>query len=290
MKILILGHGKSGTTVFLFKVSGGLPNCQAFSGGDPGKNWGDYENAVYKHTYSERKGRDFELFMDHVTEANYDRKIWMARDPRDIAVSEMLYRWHKGHRGLRKQYRAHLELVQKKEQDPGSISFHVLCRYIGHDGWPMTMEEVIEKARFRYQRMHDFVKNLGNEWFIFSYEDMIDKNHEGLQEYLGFEIRDDAEIPVTTKKAKVARKKAYGEWRNWFTEEDVELFKPVYLPYMGLIGYDCDDWTLSPNPVIEPEFSSMYIKRLVRKSTLNPIRSFKDFVLSRFVKPGVSRK
>jgi hypothetical protein len=57
MKILILGHGKSGTTVFLFKVAGGLPNCQAFSGGDPGRHLGDYENAVYKHTYNERKGR-----------------------------------------------------------------------------------------------------------------------------------------------------------------------------------------------------------------------------------------
>jgi hypothetical protein len=97
MKILILGHGKSGTTVFLFKVAGGLPNCQAFSGGDPGRHLGDYENAVYKHTYNERKGRTFDSYLDHSTETDYDRKIWVGRDPRDIAVSEMLYRWHKGH-------------------------------------------------------------------------------------------------------------------------------------------------------------------------------------------------
>ena len=49
MKILILGLGKSGTTAMLYKVAGGLPNCQAFSGGKPGKYLGDYENAVYKH-------------------------------------------------------------------------------------------------------------------------------------------------------------------------------------------------------------------------------------------------
>ena len=61
MKIFILGHGKSGATVFLFKVAGGLPNCQAFCGGDPDKFAGDYENTVYKHTYSERKGRTFDL-------------------------------------------------------------------------------------------------------------------------------------------------------------------------------------------------------------------------------------
>ena len=53
---------------------------------------------------------------------------------------------------------------------------------------------------------------------------------------------------------------------------------------MKVIGYDCEDWTLSAHPVIEPEFSSMYMKGLVRKSTLNTIRSVKDFVLRPLVK------
>lgn len=30
------------------------------------------------------------------------RKIWMARDPRNAAVSRMLYRWHKGNLGKKK--------------------------------------------------------------------------------------------------------------------------------------------------------------------------------------------
>ena len=282
MKILVLGKGKSGTTVFLFKVAGGLPNCQAFPGGHPGKYLGDYENAVYKHTYNERKGRTFDAYLDHFTEIDYDRKIWMARDPRDSAVSGMLYRWHRGHRGCRKQYRAHLELVQKKERDPASVPFHLLCRYVGHDGWPISTEEVLETERFRYQRLYDFVKSLGKEWFIFKYEDMIEKKLDALHEYLGFHIKDDAEIPTVKKQAKVARKKASGDWRHWFTEEDVELFRPIYLPYMELIGYDCDDWTLSSEAKIEPEFSSLYIKRLVKKNTLNTIRSFK--VLRPFIK------
>jgi hypothetical protein len=57
MKILILGRGKSGTTALLFKMAAGLPDCQAFSGGHPGKYIGEYENVVYRHTYSERKGK-----------------------------------------------------------------------------------------------------------------------------------------------------------------------------------------------------------------------------------------
>jgi hypothetical protein len=284
MNILILGHGKSGTTIFVFQVAAGLPNCQAFSGGDPVKYLGDYENAVYKYTYNMRKGRTFDLFRDHSKEINYDRKIWMARDPRDVEVSEMLYRWHKGYRGRRKQYRAHLELVRKKEKDPKSIPFHVICRYNSHDGWPMTTDEVIEKVRIKYQAMHDFVKSLGSEWFIFKYEDMISKNFNALHEYLGFEINDDAQIPATTKKTKVARKKAMGDWRHWYTDEDVKLFKPVLLPYLKLIGYDCNDWTISSDPEIKPEFSSLYIKRLVRLNTLNTLRSYK--VLRPFIKPS----
>ena len=283
MNILILGHGKSGTTIFVFKVAAGLPNCQAFSGGDPFESLGDYENAVYKHTYNVRKGRNFDLFDDYSKEISFDRKIWMARDPRDVAVSEMLYRWHKGHKGSKKQYQEHLAIVQKKEMDPKSIPFHVVCRYSSHGDWPITTDEVIEKLRSRYQTTRDFVKSLGSEWFIFRYEDMISKNLDALHEYLGFEIDDDAQIPSTTKKKKVARKKAMGDWRHWFTEEDVELFKPALLPYMELIGYDCNDWALESNPEIEPQFSSLYMEGLARQNTVNTLRRYK--VLRPFIKP-----
>ena len=96
----------------------------------------------------------------------------------------------------------------------------------------MTTDEVIETMRSPYQTTRDFVKSLGSEWFIFKYEDRISKNLNALHEYLGFKIDDDAQIPSTTKKKKVARKKAMGDWRHWFTEKDVELFKPALLPYM----------------------------------------------------------
>ena len=72
MKIMILGTGKSGTTALVYKMAAGLPNCQAFSGGRPGKYIGDYENAVYKHTYERSKGKDFELYREHLKKEQYD--------------------------------------------------------------------------------------------------------------------------------------------------------------------------------------------------------------------------
>jgi len=284
MKILILGTGKTGTTAMVYKVAGGLPNCHAFSGGHPGKYIGDYENAVYKHTYEERKGKNFEVFRDHLSKEHYDRKIWMARDPRDAAVSRMLYRWHRGFSGRKKQFEAHLEFVLKKEKDPQSISFSEICRYTGHGDWPRTTEQVVEEEQHRYDQMLKFVNILDKGWFFFTFENMVENKVKALNDYLGFQIQNDAEVPSSSGKAKVIRKKASGDWRHWFTEEDIALFKPAFTPYMEINGYDCNDWSLDQHPVIEPQYSSIYMQNLPRKATKNKILRFLDPVVQRLVK------
>ena len=284
MKVLILGTGKTGTTAMVYKVAGGLPNCHAFSGGQPGKYIGDYENAVYKHTYEERKGKSFDVFKEHLSKEHYDRKIWMARDPRDAAVSRMLYRWHRGYSGRKKQYEAHLDLVLKKEQAPHSIPFYEICRYTGHDDWPRTAAQVVEEEQHRYDQMLKFVNILDNDWFFLTFENMVDNNVKDLNDYLGFEIQSEAEVPSASGKAKVIRKKASGDWRHWFTEEDIELFKPAFVPYMEFFGYDCDDWALLSDPLIEPHYSSVYMQSLPRKATNNKILRYLDPFIQRFQK------
>jgi hypothetical protein len=208
----------------------------------------------------------------------------MARDPSDAAVSRMLYRWHKGFDGKKKQYEAHRDLVLKKERDPRSMPFHEICRYTGHNGWPRTVDQVVAEEQYRYQQMVEFVNELASDWFRFTFEDMVAGKFEALNNYLGFEVQADATVPSASGKAKVIRKKTSGDWRHWFTEKDVELFKPAFTPYMVLIGYDCSDWMLSPNPLIEPEYSSDYMQRLPRKATKNSILKYMDPLIQRFVK------
>ncbi len=275
MKIMLLGLGKSGTTALLYKVAAGLPGSQAFSGGRPGKYIGDYENAVYKHTYEERKGKDFDLYREHLKKEHYDRKVWIARDPRDVAVSRMLYRWNRGCMGHRQQFREHLELVKKKEADPLSVPFYEICRYTGRHGWPRDIQSVVDEERARYKHMYDFASGLGDDWFLFTYEDMVNKNFAALNNYLGFEVQDDKEVPDSTGKAKVVRKKVSGDWRNWFTAEDIEFFKPAYSPYMELMGYDGNDWAPGSNPVIEPEYASGYMQNLIQRVALDTARRLK---------------
>jgi hypothetical protein len=284
MKVLILGTGKTGTTAMVYKVAGGLPNCHAFSGGYPGKYIGDYENAVYKHTYEERKGKSFDVFKEHLGKEHYDRKIWMARDPRDAAVSRMLYRWHRGYSGRKKQYEAHLDLVLQKEQAPRSIPFYEICRYTGHDDWPRTATQVVEEEQHRYEQMLKFVNILGSDWFFFTFENMVDNHLKDLNDYLGFEIKSEAEVPSASGKAKVIRKKASGDWRHWFTDADQDLFKPAFNDYMEFFGYDCNDWAPSPDPLIEPRYASIYMQELPRKATKNSILRYLDPIIQRLSK------
>jgi hypothetical protein len=132
--------------------------------------------------------------------------------------------------------------------------------------------------------MSKFVNTLGDDWFLFKYEDMVAKNFSDLNAYLGFSVDQDGEVPVSTGKAKVVRKKAVGDWRHWFTEEDVSLFKSAYLPYMEIVGYDCKDWSISSNPLIEPEYASGYMQKLQKRRNMDSVRWVKDIIKRRVFK------
>lgn len=280
MKIMILAIGRSGTTALLHKVSSALPESQAFSGGKTDKVAGVSGNAVFKFTYNETRGRTFEMFNEHLRQTEYDRKIWIARDPRDNALSRFLFRWYRGSESAKDQYRAVIDLVEKKERNPESVPFHELMRYRGQNLEPFTTStEVGEDERQTFSQMHDFVGGLGDDWFVFKYEDLIDNNFAKLNEYLGLEIKTETNIDKSTKK--VARKKSTGDWRHWYTEEDVNLFRSAYTPYMNLIGYDSDDWTLHDKQVIEPEYASQYLKNLPQRRRLDTLQGFKKKI-SRF--------
>ena len=113
---------------------------------------------------------------------------------------------------------------------------------------------------------------------------MVANNFDALNHYLWFEVQADATVPVASGKAKVIRKKTAGDWRHWFTKEDVEFYKPAFTLYMDQIGYDCNDWTLDPRPVIEPDYSSVYMQKLPRKATKNSILRYLDPIVQRLVK------
>jgi hypothetical protein len=51
---------------------------------------------------------------------------------------------------------------------------------------------------------------------------------------------------------------------------------------MDLIGYDSSDWALHARQSIEPEYASLYLKRLPRRRRLDSLQKFKQKI-SRFL-------
>jgi hypothetical protein len=94
-------------------------------------------------------------------------------------------------------------------------------------------------------------------------------------------VENDGEVPEAY--GKVIRKQASGEWRRWFTEEDVEVSKPTYLPYMDIIGYNCNGRALNPHPVIEPQYSWVYMQSLPKRVLTDTVRRFKDRIVQRLL-------
>jgi len=282
LKIVILGKGKSGTTVLVHMIAAAFPECRPVRGGfrahvrERRRAGPSDDSFVCKFTYNDKKGRSFDEVMRHIAEEGYDRKIWVARDPRDNVVSDALFRWRRRHGKSGRQFRACLPLVERKERDPRSVAFHEIHRFTGDPSGVQTLEQMIENERVRYQRMTDFVASLGRDWLIFKYEDLVDENLAALSEYLGREVRASTGLP--REDLVKARTKSYGDWRNWFTEEDVRIFEPLYAPYMELVGYDSRDWELARDPEIDPETASAYMRRIAVEGRFDPLRSVRERV------------
>jgi len=64
----------------------------------------------------------------------------------------------------------------------------------------------------------------------------------------------------------------------------VDLFKPIYLPYLEIVGYDCNDWSISSSPIIEPQYSSGYIQKLQKRKNMDSVRWLKDIIKRRVFK------
>ena len=62
----------------------------------------------------------------------------------------------------------------------------------------------------------------------------------------------------------VPRTKKSGDWKNWFLQEDIDFFRPLFAEYMKRYGYP-EDWAISDEPLIYPENGSRFVKSALNK-------------------------
>lgn len=207
------------------------------------------------------------MFHKAAASGNFDRLIWIVRDPRDQLVSDTLFYFHKGADENDARYRAYMEILEAKERDPRAVSFTELLRLTGplDAPWPRMAEDILrEQKAFWAEPIAEFPR-VRKKWFVFRFEDMASGRFEELEKYLGFAIGREATI-TDPKRDKVVRKGAAGDWRNWFTPEDLPLMREIFIPALKTFGYDEKDWALNTSPEILPQHATNYVRWLIAKA------------------------
>lgn len=246
MRILVVGLPKSGTTILTYRIAAACEEVvvefEPTGGPDPALGR-DAATVVTKKLI----GSQTSTLVDF---ADYDRKIWICRDPRDFLVSQSLYRWHRDRppdEDDRRRFAEALDTIRAKEADPASVPF---LRLKPAD-YAATFDAVAELWR----------RECGDGWFLYRYEDMVAGRYRDLNHYLGFDVDPDATVAAGLER--VVRHKSAGDWRDWFTEGDTHHYRTgTMAAYMATFGYDHEDWAINPDPRLDPEHGSRYVQAL----------------------------
>lgn len=255
-KILILGMGKSGTSILTYRIADVDANIKVYF--EPyttqclnhiefhRKIYRKYDSYITKALYYPQYPQQLALVGGY-----YNKKVCIIRDPRDLLISTFFYSWNKSDNPPHDKFPAALKLVLQKEKEPQAVDFTTLLAIR-----PEVPTSILDSV----QNLCDLTNNLGEDWHILKYEDFVTNKVTGLNAYLGFPINLEASVPGQLKR--VERSKKFDNWRRWFTENDVQHLKPQLDNYLACLNYDPDDWTLAANPQLSPSEGSEYMTKI----------------------------
>ncbi len=260
MRVLILGQGKSGTTALLYAIHDALNRATGrehtviFEPPDL-KTVGRFtRDIVVKKLIGTIKEHEYKLLKQ------FKYVIWIERDPRDVVISRFLYNFR--HRPLSKnpeQLKIMLDLLRKKETDPLSISF---CELV-EAGKQFDGVDVIESTVTDQKKAQSVWDSFKKSPIVVRYENFVAGETSNLEKLLGVPINTAVDIPPPRNR--VVRTKGAGDWRNWFTSEDVDQLTSR-LRCTAKFPDDWDSWNISDSPKIDVTFSSQYIVELLGRN------------------------
>lgn len=271
MRILIYGLAKSGTTVLHLQVKEGME-----------RHFNEKVSEVFEavrrdgDTLYKRDGSSYELSKYSVVKSllppeenmgvlpdtmlnefdDFDKKIFIVRDPRDRWVSDFFYRWFHLHNPRKDEFERAHRLTRYKEEHPKDLPFYTLftTNPKRNESWKGRQVKLYSGLQYFLDKARQ------KDWYVMKYEDLMDGQYSDLEKYLGFKLG--AGDPVDKRFAHVARSKNHGNWRRWFTVEDIEFYKPLYYDYLKECGYDPEDWELTPVDSLPSSEGSEYMYRL----------------------------
>jgi len=270
-RIVIVGFSKSGTTALVFKIKNSLPRNLKFLFEPKGYLSGQERSdmfvlakilfwgiGIFSVQFLTKKLSHRVCYDDF---SPFEKKIHLVRDPRDRLISGLLYYVRDSRLyGNDEALSPFQTLLEHKRLRPHSVSVTELIQAL------MELEgagRALSDWRSIFQEYVNFgivFQNEHPDYFVMKYEDVIDGKLQNLERYLGFPLPGPAAVHGSLDR--VVRTKAYGDWKNWFLEEDVTFFKPIFSAHMEHFGYE-ENWKISPNPTISPDHSTEYVKRII---------------------------
>lgn len=262
-KIVIFGSYKTGTTGLFYKIANSLPGSARYL----------FEAQEYKPEIADSNQwvlakiilwfNRQELIPRYESFLNFDKAIYLTRDPRDWLVSATLFMiqqeesLYTSDESLKLIFR----LLQKKQRDPNSVSLVSIIRCINELSNRHTFTATMDWMKSQYEWLLAFERRIP-EYIRLRYEDFVDERIAELEAYLGVPLKAKAEVDIAH--AHVPRTKSYGNWKDWFTPDDILYFRPLFTEYMETYGYE-DAWAINEYPNISHEHSIEYVLRTVNK-------------------------
>lgn len=262
MKVLVLGMAKSGTTAVYTAIRNALgedtdylyepSRLEEF---DLVRN-STRPNVLVKAFFSVVRRTSLDLSI-------FDKVVLLCRDPRDVAISFVLFNFLMNCRSAECVPEIR-DLLRAKEDDPRAVSMRQITERAG-----ALCTRKPEWQRFSGLLAYSVELTRSHpKYHVARYEDFVDGRIEGLSAYLGLPISPQVQVADWVKQ--VERSKGYGDWKNWFTEEDIPYFQPLFQPYLEYFSYETE-WTLAAQPVVRRELASGYIEKNLKEVAANPL-------------------
>lgn len=261
MRTLIIGEGKSGTTALLRSVASAMGGPgEIFEPEDLSMVDLSSKDLVVKKLLHTWRAEEVELL------DRFDRVVFIVRDPRDRLISHMLYDAYNRAAELSDDQKTRwLGVLTRKSETPLGEPYVRLVDI----WWQMTRANLLDVYMRSLKRTNDFTRAHGERVHIMRYEDIVDARFESLSDYLGKAV---GPAEVRASERRVKRSSRYGEWRNWYTPIDVNVFRPLTTTWLRRHGYPHHDWELSADPSIEADTSVDYVRGLLASANADQSR------------------
>ena len=230
MNYLIAGLAKSGTTILFSRMQQAIkPEPDTFFEPDRDEQLteilgkGGNTNTLTKVLIGRVTAKN------HLLE-QFDRHVVIYRDPRDQFISMLLYLFYDFKvNGDHAGYQEASEALTRKVQDPADHStidlYNLVASLVGRA--PVAVFNNLHREQRTY--IQAFSPHL------LRYEDFVDNKLLSTEQYLTLDLHNDAQVPAAYHR--VARSKAYGDWKNWLNEQDLGYINKAWGDTIQSLGY-----------------------------------------------------